>query len=395
MQTQLLILNATVIDGTGSPARQNLAILIEDGKIRALGDQASLSSRAPQAELLDLAGTYIVPGFVNTHDHVFNKRERGGASDMAAVGRDYRIYRSLRNAIASLSEGITTLRDAGSMDSIGLGVRDALNRGVFLGPRMQAVSQGLTVTGGYVHQLFLEVDSVVEVRKAVGEMIKRDVDWVKCMASIEWGRGEGEPISAVNMSVELMREAFAIAHHHGKRSMVHAVCNESIVNSLDAGVDSIEHGVMLDEASAERMARDGVYLVPTLSSFREKCNDWGRGAGSMRHAELMRPHHDRSVRIAHATGIKMAYGSDNLGNLVDEVRGLTELGFSLAECLLLATRNGAELLGLLDKVGTIEEGKQADIVVLGSDPLSRAEAFGDIRLVFRDGRRIDPKQLPI
>jgi imidazolonepropionase-like amidohydrolase len=197
------------------------------------------------------------------------------------------------------------------------------------------------------------------------------------------------------MSPELMREAFAIAHHHGKRCMVHAVCKDSIVNSLDAGVDSIEHGVMLDEVTAERMAREEVFLVPTLSGWRERCNDWGRDAGHVRHAELMRPHHDRSVRIACSIGLKMAYGSDNFGNLADEVRGLHDAGLSLSECLVVATRNGAELLGIQDKVGTIEKGKQADMVVLGKDPLGSFEAYRDIRLVFRDGRKIDPTLLPI
>ena len=233
------------------------------------------------------------------------------------------------------------------------------------------------------------------VRKAVGEMIKMGVDWVKCMASIEWSKAAGEPISAVNMSPELMHEAFDIAHHHGKRCMVHAVCNDSIVNSLDAGADSIEHGVMLDETTAERMAREEVFLVPTLSGWRERCNDWGRDAGHVRHAELMRPHHDKSVRIACSIGLKMAYGSDNFGNLPDEVRGLHDAGLSLSECLVVATRNGAELLGIQDKVGTIEKGKQADMVVLGKDPLSSFEAYRDIRLVFRDGRKIDPTLLPI
>ncbi|WP_426441067.1 amidohydrolase family protein [Bradyrhizobium genosp. P] len=394
MKDQLLV-GATIIDGTGGPTRQQEALLIKDGMIKDLGHRAEIAPSAPDADLLDLSGLYMTPGFINTHDHVFSKREKGIATRIAAGSRDLQVFRALRNAISSLSEGVTTLRDAGSMDDLGLDVKKAINSRIFVGPRMQAVSQGLTVTGGYAHQFFLEVDSVIEVRKAVGEMIKRDVDWVKCMASIEWSRGEGEPISAVNMSTELMRDAFDIAHLHGKRCMAHAVCNESIVNALDARVDSIEHGVMLDEPTAERMAHQRVFLVPTLSTFREKCNDWGRGPGAMRHGESMRPYHDRSIRFARSAGVKMAYGSDNFGNLVDEIRGLQQLGFSLMECLVLATRSGAELLGIQDQVGTIEKGKCADLVVLGRDPLSSPEAFGDVRLVFRDGRKINPSQLPI
>ena len=395
MSKRTLIAGAQIVDGTGDNVKSDEAVLIQGDKIAAIGPRASLSIPENDVEIVDLAGQYLVPGFVNVHEHVLTRRARGSASERAGATRDVHLFRGLRNALSCLAEGFTTIRDAGSMYCLGLDVKRALNSGVFIGPRMQAVSQGLTVTGGYAHQFFLEVDSVVEVRKAVGEMMKMGVDWVKCMASIEWSKGAGEPISAVNMSPELMHEAFSIAHHHGKRCMVHAVCKDSIVNSLDAGVDSIEHGVMLDETTAERMARDEVFLVPTLSGWRERCNDWGRDAGHVRHAELMRPHHDKSVRIACSMGLKMAYGSDNFGNLADEIRGLHDAGLSLSECLVVATRNGAELLGIQDKVGTIEKGKQADMVVLGKDPLSSFEAYRDVRLVFRDGRKIDPTLLPI
>ena len=392
---QIVLTGATVIDGTGGPPRKNEAVLIGNGLICQTGDPTTIRQSAPDAFVMDLSGMYLTPGFINVHDHLFNRRKRGTAADYAIESRDMLLFRSLRNAFTSLLEGITTIRDAGSKESVGIDVRDALNTGLFMGPEIQAVSQGLTVTGGYVHQLFLEVDSVVDVRKAVGEMIKRDVDWVKCMASIEWNKAAGEPVSAVNISTELMREAFSIAHHHGKRCMAHAVCNESIINALDAGVDSIEHGVMLDQPTADRMARDNVFFVPTLSSFREKCNDWGRGTGAMKHGALMRPYHDKAIQFARNSGVRMAFGSDNFGNLVDEMNGLHELGFSLPECLAMATRNGAQLLGIEKSAGTIEPGKRADLVVLGSDPLSRPQAFGDVRLVFCNGQKVDPSQLSI
>lgn len=395
MTRAILITGATVIDGTGAAPADGVEILIEGETISAVGANLALTGQGAGAEVIDLTGLFVLPGFINVHEHVLTKRARGSASDRAGATQDVHLFRGLRNAFICLSEGFTTIRDAGSMYCLGLDVKNALNSGVFVGPRMQAVSQGLTVTGGYAHQFFLEVDSVTEVRKAVGEMIKRGVDWVKCMASIEWSKAAGEPISAVNFSTDLMREAFAIAHHHGKRCMVHAVCKESIVNSLDAGVDSIEHGVMLDDDIAERMAKEEVFYVPTLSGWRERCNDWGRGSEHIRHAELMRPHHTNAIATACRFQLKMAYGSDNFGNLVDEVRGLQEAGLSLSECVSLATRNGAQLLGIDSYVGTIEAGKCADLVVLASDPLTSADAFGDVTLVYRNGRKIDPNLLPI
>lgn len=392
---RIALKGATVIDGNGGPAIQKSLLLIERGTIASVGTTEEHESEILDAETIDCTGMHIVPGFINVHEHVLTKRLRGSAAERAAVTPAQHVVRGIRNALVSLSEGVTTIRDAGSYNSIGLEVKKALQSGSIIGPDMQAVAQGLTVTGGYAHQFFLEVDTPIEAKKAAGTMIKNGADWIKCMASIEWGRAMGEPLSAVNMDTDIMRAAFDVGHHHGKGCMVHAVCEAAIANSLAAGADSIEHGVMLTESLAERMAQSGVFLVPTLSGWRQQCNDWGRGDGLMRHSAFLRPFHDNAVKVAHAAGVRMAYGSDTLGNLVDEVAALFENGLSLGECLQVVTRNGADLLRIGDRVGTIAPGKRADFVVLGSDPLTHPSAYGDIRMVFRDGREFKPAYFPI
>ncbi|MCG8640992.1 MAG: hypothetical protein MI862_14750, partial [Desulfobacterales bacterium] len=124
---QIVLTGATVIDGTGGPPRKNEAVLIGNGLICQTGDPTTIRQSAPDAFVMDLSGMYLTPGFINVHDHLFNRRKRGTAADYAIESRDMLLFRSLRNAFTSLLEGITTIRDAGSKESVGIDVRDALN----------------------------------------------------------------------------------------------------------------------------------------------------------------------------------------------------------------------------------------------------------------------------
>lgn len=390
-----LIRGATLIDGTGSPALPDSAVFIEDQRIAAVGRSGDFTNKPDGTQVLDASGMFLLPGFVNAHEHVTNKRVRGTRAAKLQASTDFMAAMGVGNALLDLKEGFTTIRDMGSKAASARGVKIALDRGLVAGPTMVLVSQGITVTAGYSSLVSVEVDSPVEARKAAGRIIKEGTDWIKCMASIEWERGEGEPLSAVNMEVDLMRAAFDIAHHHGKPCAVHAINDQAIVNAIEAGVDTVEHGIMLSRETAELMARKCIYLVPTLSGYREHCNDWGRGEGVMRHGRLLREPHAQGFRNAVEAGVKYAYGSDTLGNLVDEATIMQENGASAMNCILAATRNGAELLGMTSRIGTVAKEMMADLVVLGSNPLATPTAFGDVRLVIKSGRVFDPNQIPV
>jgi imidazolonepropionase-like amidohydrolase len=197
------------------------------------------------------------------------------------------------------------------------------------------------------------------------------------------------------MPRELIQEIYAVAHHHGKSCTAHAVHDDAIRNAVEAGADSIEHGIMLGRETAELMARRGVYLVPTFGGYIEHCRDWGRGAGVIKHGLQLQEHHGRAFRNALEAGVKYAYGSDTLGNLTDEARAMQEHGASAMDCLVAATRTGAELLDLSEKVGTVAPSKLADLVVLRSDPLASPEAYGAVALTIKSGRLLEPEQIPI
>jgi imidazolonepropionase-like amidohydrolase len=376
---RILLKGAVLIDGTGAAPVHGSGVLIDGDRIKAVGHDADFGAPEPGTRVVDADGKYLLPGFINVHEHVTMKRTKKPLKEQMQTPVEQLVALGIRSALLDLKEGITTIRDLTSKGGISRVVKAALDGGTVVGPNMVACPQAFTVTGGYGSLFGIEVDSPEEARKAARALVKAGCDWVKCFASIEWERGDGEPISAVNMAPELIQEIYAVAHHHGKPCTAHAIHDQAIRNAVEAGADCIEHGIMLSEATAALMATRGTHLVPTLSGYWEHCNPaWGRGEGVVRHGLMLHEHHGQAFRNAVQAGVKIAYGSDTLGNLVDEVRIMQENGFTPMDCVLAATRNGADVLGMADHVGTITPGKLADFVLLGSDPLVNHAAFGDV-----------------
>lgn len=391
---RLVLSGATLIDGRGGRPLPNSEVVVEADRIIALGSVGELAGKVG-SRVIDLTGKYLLPGFINAHDHLTIKRLRGSRTDRASADDALMVARGIQNALVNLREGITTVRDAGAPKGLSLSLKSAIASSDIVAPRILAVAQGLTETAGYAHEIFVEVDTPLEAKKAAGGMIMRGADFIKCMASIEWNRDEGEPLSAVNMDVATMQAAFDLAHHHNRRCMAHALCDEAIANAVEAGADTIEHGVFLNAATARTMSKRGVGLVPTLSGYKELRNDWGRGQGIRRHSSKIVEHHKVGFRHALDAGVILAFGSDSLGNLIDECRTMQEWGMTPMQCIEAATRNAAILLGIDDRVGTIAAGMAADLVILGADPISNIASLGEVEIVVKSGRLIDPAMLPI
>ncbi|MET4279254.1 MULTISPECIES: amidohydrolase family protein [unclassified Bradyrhizobium] len=391
---RLVLSGATLIDGRGGRPIANAEVVVEADRIIAVGSAGEFADQA-EATVIDLTGKYLLPGFINAHDHLTTKRLRGSRTDRAGADDAIMIARGIQNALVNLREGITTVRDAGAPRGLSLSLKSAIASSDIVAPRILATAQGLTETAGYAHEIFVEVDTPLEAKKAAGAMIKRGADFIKCMASIEWGHAEGEPLSVVNMDVATMRAAFDLAHHHGRRCMAHALCDEAIANAIEAGADTIEHGVFLSAATARDMSKRGVGLVPTLSSYKELRNDWGRGQGIMRHSAEIVEHHKVGFRHALDAGVTLAFGSDSLGNLTDECSTMQEWGMTPMQCVEAITRNAAILLGIDDQVGIIAAGRAADLVVLDVDPMANIAALGEVEIVVKSGRLMDPAMLPI
>jgi imidazolonepropionase-like amidohydrolase len=268
--------------------------------------------------------------------------------------------------------------------------------GMIVGPRIVTCGQPIAMTGGHGWDLCIEADGPDEVRKAARKLLKAGVDIIKAMASgghVE--QAKDQPWSS-QLSEEEMRVAFEEAKKAGKKTTVHAHPPAAIKAAIAAGVDCIEHGALMDKETAELMAREGIYLVPTLGEGWEIAHrgvELGRPAWLI---ESCRQHLESRMKcygLAVQAGVKMAVGTDVASSMALEMELMQKGGLGAMEVLVAATRNGAELCDLADETGTLEVGKLADVIVIDGNPLENMEDISKVDLVFKGGKMYRPADL--
>lgn len=396
----IVFTGGSVFDGTGTdPVRAD--ILVEDGKITEVG----LGLRGD--EVVEIAGKTILPGFIDCHVHA------GFAGiDFDALRKQafaLRYYQTAHSLATTLDTGITTIRDAGGAS---LGIKQAVDQGLIRGPRMLISIVMLSQTGGHGDGWLpsgLEapifsgdpsmpsnvVDGPDEMRRKVRELVRAGADCIKIATSGGVLSPNDNPRHAHFRPDELailMAEAEAAGIH----VMAHAQATEGIRNAVEAGIRSIEHGIYLDSAVIDRMLTRGAWLVPTLLAPTGVIRAAERGVpippSSLAKAHEVVEIHRRSVAAAIAAGVKIAFGTDcpvsPHGTNLDEFPLLVELGMSPAQVLVAATAEAARLCQIDDRVGTIEPGKVADLVVIDRDPYEFEGLRDRISGVYRDGRLV-------
>jgi len=404
--------NATIITGTGAPPLSG-SVVIEGDRIADVIEGARPPTGA--ARTVDCAGRTLLPGLIDAHVHI-------GALDADLREQQRRYFtseaalRSGRNLTQLLDQGFTTVRDAGGADA---GYRRAVEQGVVAGPRLRVSGRPLSQTGGHgdgrlatehgdvfacgaqVGMLSRIADGPDQVLAAAREELRRGADQIKVMA----GGGVMSPtdrLESTQFSLPELQAAVAAATSAGKYVLAHAYTPDAIRQSVAAGVRSVEHGNLIDTATAKLLAEHGVFLVPTLVTY-EKLHEEGEQHG------LSRENLDKlatvidagleSLRIAQAAGVKIASGSDLLGPMVRH-RG-RELAIKAQVlgpmgAIIAATRTNAELLGLDGEIGTVEPGKQADLIVVAGDPLADPAILGrpETTPVVVTGGRLHQLRLP-
>jgi len=353
------------------------------------------------ASRIDMAGRTLLPGFIDCHVHLC----LAGQADSTNMARRERLplmtLEAARSARRTLQAGVTTVRDMGGFEYLDLALREAVRSGLIPGPRILASGRLICMTGGTAWMFGgREADGPDEVRKAAREQIKAGADVVKLMATGGILTPGVEP-GCSQFTEEELRAGVEEAHKAGRRTASHAQGTQGVLNALRAGIDSIEHGIFLDEEAVALMVRQDAALVPTLSplyNILEMGVEHGVPQFAVDKTVRVKPAHLASVRLAHEAGVKVALGTDAgtpfnyHGRNLREVELLVENGFSPAEAIRAGTGLAAAVLGLERELGTIEEGKLADLVVVEGDPLSevslltRAEAIG---LVMQGGRVVE------
>jgi imidazolonepropionase-like amidohydrolase len=404
--TQTLIRNGTLIDGNGGAPVRDAAVLIEDDRIKAAGPAASI--RAPGAAEIDAKGGTILPGLIDTHVHVMLEGVNM-VRDMQAPF-SLRFYNSVQYLRRTIEAGITSVRDAGGADA---GTRQAVEDGVILGPRLQIAITVMSITGGHgdgwmrsggEFDLFPaypgsphgRADGVDGVRLKVREVLRAGADIVKICSTggvlSPTDHPEFTQFSPEELDV-IVREA---AYRRGVKVMAHAQGAEGIKAAVRAGVHSIEHGIYLDEEAIELMLKHGTFLVPTLLAplaVLEAGEQGGMPDYGVRKARETIEAHSDSISRAHRAGVKIAMGTDAgvmpHGTNLRELGLMVNIGMTPMEAIVATTRTAAACLGWQDRVGTLEPGKLADVVIARTDPLQNIRSLEDTRnivLVMKGGQ---------
>lgn len=387
---------ATVIDGTGAAPR-TADVVVEGERIAFVGSPAEIANAAHEgATVIDLGGKYLTPGLMNHHEHLDNRRQSNTFQFRAGLPPVILALRGVKNALLSLFEGVTTIRDLGGKGATGIDVRNAINEGQFPGPRVFACGQPIAITGGHAWQICRVANGADEVRQAAREQLRAGADFVKLMASGGFVTQGTDLATSPQYSVAEIRAAVEEAHDAEKPTTVHAHPPVAIRRAIEAGIDCIEHAALLDRPTADLMAKSGTFLVPTLSEswiMGYRGTKIGRPQWLIDSCLEHLPQRIACYRNAVEAGVKMAVGTDVIGEMVEEMSLMAAGGLSNMQVLQAATRNGAELVRMADDLGTIEVGKLADMVVVSSDPIADLTAFRQIELTVKGGHVYDLRAL--
>lgn len=402
-----MLREAAVLD-RGGGFEAPVDVHVRAGRVAAVGKRLATANGVSS---VDFSGLWLLPGVFDCHDHLtFSTTD---IREVLATPVSRWVLRTSRNASATLEAGVTFVRDLCGADR---GVRDAIASGEARGPRLQISVVLICQTGGhgddYLPGAGLEaslipsypgrppfvVDGPDAMRSAVREILRAGADWIKLATTGGLVSEHDDPLVA-EFTAEEIAVAVCEAARKGKGVAAHAYGGDGLTNAVRAGVRSIEHGGFLTEEQAAMMAASGCYLVPTLSAMRD-CLRWAQeGALTPRQREKILGlglELGRCIQIAKEHGVRMAIGTDYIdaaqhGGNLEELVLMRRAGLTTEETLLAATVGGAELCGVADRYGRIEEGYIFDAIVLDEDPgedLQNLAHRGAVSGVFQRGEPV-------
>jgi len=395
----LAIKAGRLLDVAGRQVRTGAVIVVEGGRIK------SVESAVPAgAEVIDLSQQTVMPGLIDAHTHVLLQGDATAEDYDAQLLKESMPYRALRATKAlriALEHGFTTLRDIGNEGAgfTDVDLKRAIDNGIVQGPRLFVATKALAPTGAYGLSGYaweLDVPKGVQMcdgadgcRQAVRDQIAHGADWIKVYADRGYFRtAEGTIRSLPNFTLGEMRAIVDQAHRTRRKVAAHSMTPSGHEIALGAGVDSIEHGDVLDDKTIAIMVERGVYWCPTLT-----VSDFVAGPRSVTNPiwSALRDAAHESFRKAYKAGVKIALGTDAGGfdwdkiNNAEELRRYTALGMSPWDALRAATIVPAELLGQAGTLGTIAPGARADLIAMREDPLTDITAVERVSFVLKDG----------
>jgi imidazolonepropionase-like amidohydrolase len=387
-----------ITDAGKTPVKRGI-VLVEGDRIIAAGSPETVA--IPQGcQILDQSGETVMPGMIDSHIHITgNSTSRVPLMDQYSSDTATAVLRGSMNLLKDLAAGVTSARSLGDIGDVELRFRQCIERGEIPGPRLVIAIRALRSSYGTARFLAVAADGVEELRKMIRQNFAMGADVVKLIVTnVMNGAGEeeyrrGDLTEVPAYSRDELVEAIGTAHELGMKAAGHAIGGPAMRWAMEAGIDSIEHANLIDERDIECFLKHGTVLSdPNLRLFfdstmgfesRESWRiDWWR-----ERVLRAREHSARYVPRAVQAGVKLALGVDSAhGFLWKEAECLVRIGVSQEHALAAVTRNSAELLGLADRVGTLEPGKLADIISVDGDPLQDITVLKDVRLVMKGGR---------
>ena len=416
LPNQVLAADVTIIHAKtllavpGQAPLTEQSIIIRDGIITGIRagyigpeDLADAGTSTGEVEVIHLMDHFVMPGLMDMHVHLTGELGPRRKLERVEMSKSAQAVRGLMFARRTLDAGFTTVRNLGADQEVINAMRDGIARGYILGPRIIA-SGGVSATGGHgdvsgfrpeILEMFTSdtiCNGPYDCRRAVRQAIKNGADIIKITATggvlSDVATGTGQQLTDDELA-----EIVATAHSLGRKVAAHAHGAGGILAALRAGVDSIEHGTFTDKAAIRLFKRNGAWLVPTMLAgetvvqmakesdfFSPAIKAKALSVGS----QMMSTH-----KAAYEAGVKIAFGTDSgvskHGTNAREFLLMRQIGMSEMEMLVAATVSGAELLGMSDTLGTIEVGKQADIIATNGSPLENIEELLDVDFVMKGG----------
>jgi len=400
-------------DGSGDPPLDAAAVLIEGDRIVGSGRQGDVCPPdGAHVERVDYADATILPGLVDTHTHLIAPGDGTAGDDLALEEDGILLLRGAKNARTILQSGVTTARDNGAKNRVAFSLREGLQRGLAVGPRVVVCGRPITMTGGHMWYFGSEADGEERARAEVRKLLKEGADYIKIVAS--GGSTRTSDPRRASYTVAELQAITDEAHRHGKLTAAHCACARSVENCLDAGVDMIVHCVFTEADGSyrerqdlvERLAKAQVWVNPTLHILRAGIGRLTetlerRGRLSTRQERMLAwTRRELEVRLEAVgrmirAGVRIVAGSDSPwnaygpGGFAFEIEALGHAGLSNGDAILSGTAAAAESIGVGDAAGRLAPGRPADVLIVRGDPAHDLAALRRVLDVYQGGRRVE------
>jgi imidazolonepropionase-like amidohydrolase len=407
-----LIRSARLIDGGGGPPLERGALLIEGDEIRAVGPEEEVTPPEGAAVTeLDYGDKTVLPGLVDCHVHLIGIGDGRAGDELTLLPDEVLSLQAARNARAHLYSGVTTVRDCGAKNRTTLMLREAVDMGITPAPRLVLAGRPVAIVGGHLSYFGVQATGSDECRAAVRQLVKEGVDFIKITAT--GGSTRTSFPLRPSFTVPELSAICGETHKFGKHAAAHCVSSQGMANVLEAGVDTIIHGYFKEPDGsslfrpeiAERIVTQGVFVNPTMQGSRGRINAQKErleaGGLTDEEAELLdtqRLEYERKLSWfagLREAGVKLVCGSDSawghypMGGFQLEIEAHVEAGMSPMEAIVSATGDSARSCRVDHVAGTLEPGKQADVLVVDGDPSQDIRALRKVVDVLQAGNVVD------